>query len=1803
METNENLISDSFDLKNLDSLDIYKDYLFVTAKNTDELLVFDKRTLILLQSIQKISGAPQFNKPNGIKIIDNLLFVTNVRQKKNGSLQIFTILELETGIKSFIKLKFLTQVNKLRMPYGIDVVKLPNPPMKNFYVYVIFLACNNFENNGEIIEYRLIVNFDSTIKELKLLKRNLPMNPKSYIHTLGFIESIKADFDNKKLFIADETNQIVYTFPLFSIRWDENKILFDGFNKKNDPEGIAISEKYIVLTQQGATAKETLFHVFDRNSLKHIGHFYGRNTKNTDGIVVDPETNYMYTIDDDRRVSKFNLNDIVEKLKKYHINTKEPYFETSQPIPNKFKISMVGDVMIGRTFNEYFRRDPKFDPFENKIRKHLNDSKLLIMNLETTLTNNIDKYPQKMFNYKLSPKYASILKNLSENVLCSLANNHILDFKRFGLIETIETLKSLGFKYTGAGLNISECQKLVTVSINNTTIGMLSASDNEKNWRANNTKEGIWYIDPSNQEMVNDAINIVRKSKIKCDILIFSCHMQPNYVSSINETIKIFYKKLVDNGVDIVHGHSPHHVLPIEKYKNGYICYSFGDFVDDYAIDPKYRNDLGILVDFQIFNGKITNYEIHSTIIKNLKVNFKNKFYLKQKFGNIKTQKNFKNIKINKQMNKSSQIKSSSYFNCKDEQITMYEWLLEIIPRYLYKMFKIVDPMIKKIKPFENIYPWTKIRNIFDLKILVNDTHFKRMISVFKCESGSKLNYFLKSYPLHFKSIPNFKHECGYKYPELPESLNEILISFRLNLLSTRQPYKKQEFPICKNFCKALYITSNIHRLGYAKSEELQKIFESDLYVFYEYFDESLDDYFETLFDELKKKPHDEKIIGFIKIFKILQIVLCQLFYAFYTSEIFNFRHNNLKLTNVMIHKFDTPKTLLFKFNEKVIIKIDDCPFLVKITDFDKSTMSAPTEHLINSNKERIELLNKLFNLVKFTNDEKTPRSDIYDFLKNFELRFLTPFIVNLFKIGQQVQTGVKLINRMSGADFRFMDDFIYRLEEYKIPVDLHEMFFNYGDFISRFGGFKNENHGFNEYYSKITKDMSFIRKYFVCKEDMEKVLMKSSIHPKDVYDMIFVFSRIKSIKENELINLKLCKINKEHERIKKKYNLPLKYNLGEDTKNLSSNKENEFKNESMYVKKEKDLKRDIFRIKFKILKLCNVENCIPGEINEMNKKNKIKILEGEKAKIIMQLYKMKEYKEIERGKYIKTFGRVSDAQPQFNSRDLQRFRNMQDTFLSSSHKERALKNECKRRFLLGDPSIEDKYYLREYDNLHSDQKFTDIKTGFSNIINTGKRFNEKNLKMFINALDSNKFEKFQELRKKHSNKELLSLDNNLLLKMAIKNKRFEFIDYLLKEKYVIKKLVKDFNLTRDLMKSVEYETKIQDNLKMNANKTKLKKRLNDLNAEGSHLYTIFYISILLNYHDIVKNLIKNSKNLGTLIYEDFLVILRFVIRCCEIPIIKIGILKFKNHPEYQGFKKAIMFIFKDEVMEPIYSFYKILTVSFSIKNFEVIDFLIDKIKSHEFFSDYYYLFMKIYDLSEAKHKTRILIHWLKYVFSQSEYERKFKEKEEFFQNKKDKTKRNINIKTQIKNGVQEGKEIDLKEYEKLYNESYKEDLEEFANEQVEKDLLYKYMNIIIKDALYNSKYKFELKKILEKRDIILTSLEALTMLKLFFNIGDSVIFGIIESKISEEEYEIPKRLQRKMLKNSLRIINDLRKKYRIISFEKHKKKIRNEFEHWKNIFNILLESKSMTDKEVVKKYDFLYKEFMKNNQKKSIKW
>ncbi|WP_408640273.1 CapA family protein [Saccharomonospora saliphila] len=82
------------------------------------------------------------------------------------------------------------------------------------------------------------------------------------------------------------------------------------------------------------------------------------------------------------------------------------------------------------------------------------------------------------------------------------------------------------------------------------------------------------------------------------DLVVFSVHWGSNWGYHVPAEQVAFARRLVEGGVDVVHGHSSHHPRPIEVHRGRLILYGCGDLLNDYegiSGFERYRGDLRLL--------------------------------------------------------------------------------------------------------------------------------------------------------------------------------------------------------------------------------------------------------------------------------------------------------------------------------------------------------------------------------------------------------------------------------------------------------------------------------------------------------------------------------------------------------------------------------------------------------------------------------------------------------------------------------------------------------------------------------------------------------------------------------------------------------------------------------------------------------------------------------------------------------------------------------------------------------------------------------------------------------------------------------------------------------------------------------------------------------------------------------------------------------------------------------------------------------------------------------------------------------
>lgn len=254
-----------------------------------------------------------------------------------------------------------------------------------------------------------------------------------------------------------------------------------------------------------------------------------------------------------------------------------------------------------------------------------------IINLETSVTTSNDYWPGKGIHYRMHPKNLPCITAAGVH-FGVLANNHVLDWGYSGLHETIETLRQSGVRPIGAGNNLQDAQapgilkvpdkgRVIILGLGHPSSGI------PKKWAAIPKRAGIRLLEDLSEHTIRQIARQIQDLKQDRDIVVASIHWGGNWGYAIPREQRRFAHMLIDEAdVDVVHGHSSHHVKGIEVYQDRLILYGCGDFLNDYEGIGGYeafRGDLSLMyfVTVDTVTGRLVRLQMTPTQVSRLRVN------------------------------------------------------------------------------------------------------------------------------------------------------------------------------------------------------------------------------------------------------------------------------------------------------------------------------------------------------------------------------------------------------------------------------------------------------------------------------------------------------------------------------------------------------------------------------------------------------------------------------------------------------------------------------------------------------------------------------------------------------------------------------------------------------------------------------------------------------------------------------------------------------------------------------------------------------------------------------------------------------------------------------------------------------------------------------------------------------------------------------------------------------------------------------------------------------------------------------
>jgi poly-gamma-glutamate synthesis protein (capsule biosynthesis protein) len=216
-----------------------------------------------------------------------------------------------------------------------------------------------------------------------------------------------------------------------------------------------------------------------------------------------------------------------------------------------------------------------------------------IVNLETSITTSGDYWPGKEVHYRMNPPNIDCLAAAGIDC-CALANNHVLDWGYEGLAQTLATLDRAGIRHAGAGMNVEEADSPAVLDVPGKGRILVFAFGSVTSgipfeWAAGRDRPGVNLLEDLSDQTSRRIASKMREAKGPGDVTVASIHWGGNWGYEIPDAQIRFAHRLMEEGVDLIHGHSSHHIKALEVYQGRPILYGCGDLLTDYERDQGTR--------------------------------------------------------------------------------------------------------------------------------------------------------------------------------------------------------------------------------------------------------------------------------------------------------------------------------------------------------------------------------------------------------------------------------------------------------------------------------------------------------------------------------------------------------------------------------------------------------------------------------------------------------------------------------------------------------------------------------------------------------------------------------------------------------------------------------------------------------------------------------------------------------------------------------------------------------------------------------------------------------------------------------------------------------------------------------------------------------------------------------------------------------------------------------------------------------------------------------------------------------------
>jgi poly-gamma-glutamate synthesis protein (capsule biosynthesis protein) len=254
-------------------------------------------------------------------------------------------------------------------------------------------------------------------------------------------------------------------------------------------------------------------------------------------------------------------------------------------------LALAGDTMLGRGVARALTTTPPEALVAPEVRVVLSQADLVVLNLECCISERGQPWeaPGKPFFFRAPPRAVELLVLLGVDCV-TLANNHALDYGVDALADTLDHLAAAGIATVGAGADLDQARRPAVLTAAGLRVAVLGITDHPADFAAGPDRPGVAFADLGHQ-VPGWLTALVREAGALADVTLVTPHWGPNMTTTPVRHVRRAAGALVDADATLIAGHSAH----VPHGVAGPILYDLGDFLDDYRVDPRLRNDLGLL--------------------------------------------------------------------------------------------------------------------------------------------------------------------------------------------------------------------------------------------------------------------------------------------------------------------------------------------------------------------------------------------------------------------------------------------------------------------------------------------------------------------------------------------------------------------------------------------------------------------------------------------------------------------------------------------------------------------------------------------------------------------------------------------------------------------------------------------------------------------------------------------------------------------------------------------------------------------------------------------------------------------------------------------------------------------------------------------------------------------------------------------------------------------------------------------------------------------------------------------------------